>query len=116
MSRDVAATSDLNTRAGSAGSTLNRDQVLEILRSQGEELRRLGVSSLHLFGSMARDEASPKDVDLLVDFSIPPTFRGFMRLRFFLEDLLAIKVDLVTKNGLRDRVRPFVEKDAIRVA
>ena len=93
MNNDLEATSDLNMQAG---SPLSRDQVLETLRSHGEDLRHLGV-------------------DLLVDFSIPPTFRRFMRLRLFLEDLLTIKVDLVTKNGLRDRVRTLVERDAIHV-
>jgi predicted nucleotidyltransferase len=39
-----------------------------------------------------------------------------MKLRIFLEDLLGTKVDLVTETGLRDRVRPYVERDAIRVA
>jgi hypothetical protein len=34
----------------------------------------------------------------------------------FLEDLLGARVDLVTESGLRDRVRPHVEKEAIRVA
>jgi predicted nucleotidyltransferase len=39
-----------------------------------------------------------------------------MKLRIFLEDLLGAKVDLVTESGLREAVRPYVEKDAIRVA
>jgi hypothetical protein len=52
----------------------------------------------------------------LVDFAESPSFRDFMALRFFLEDLLGATVDLVTENGLRPRVRPYVEKDAIRVA
>jgi hypothetical protein len=39
-----------------------------------------------------------------------------MKLRIFLEDLLGANVDLVTEKGLKDRVRPYVEKEAIRVA
>jgi len=39
-----------------------------------------------------------------------------MKLRIFPEGLLGAKVDLVTENGLGDRVRPYVEKEAIRVA
>ncbi len=34
-----------------------------------------------------------------------------MKLRIFLEDLLGVKVDLVTESGLREAVRPYVEKD-----
>jgi predicted nucleotidyltransferase len=77
----------------------------------------LGVETLCLFGSVARDEASPdSDVDLLVSFRSTPTFSEFMKVRIFLEDLLGMKVDLITESGLRDAVRPWVEKDAIRVA
>ena len=97
---------------------MRRDQALEILSAHADELRReFGVSSLRLFGSVARDEASPgSDVDLLVSFNAAPTFRRFMQLRFRLEELLGGQVDLVTESGLRDRVRPFVEQDAIAVA
>lgn len=40
----------------------------------------------------------------------------YMKLRIFLEDLLGAKVDLITERGLRERARPHVERDAIRVA
>ncbi|HZF13427.1 MAG TPA: nucleotidyltransferase family protein [Thermoanaerobaculia bacterium] len=96
---------------------MRRDDILAILRAHRGDLDRFGVKSLRLFGSAARDEALPEsDVDLLVAFEATPTFSGFMKLRIFLEDLLGVKVDLVTETGLRDRVRPYVEKDAIRVA
>ena len=96
---------------------MSRDEVVRVLGSHTVELRGFGVKSLRLFGSVARDEAADgSDVDLLVGFEKPPGFSSFMKLRIFLEDLLGAKVDLVTENGLRDRVRPYVEKEAIRVA
>jgi len=96
---------------------MRRDAVLKILESHTTELQRFGVKTLRLFGSVARDEAADgSDVDLIVGFEKPPGFSSFMKLRIFLEDLLDAKVDLVTENGLRDRVRPYVEKEAIRVA
>jgi predicted nucleotidyltransferase len=39
-----------------------------------------------------------------------------MRLKGHLEDLLGANVDLVTETSLKERARPSVEKDAIRVA
>ena len=94
-----------------------REDVLKVLESHRLDLRRLGVKSLRLFGSVARDEAAENsDVDLLVSFENPTGFSSFMKLRIFLEDLLGARVDLVTENGLRDRVKPYVDKDAIRVA
>lgn len=96
---------------------MGRDDVLSLLASHRSEIERFGVASLRLFGSVARGEASPEsDVDLLVSFRETPTFSGYMKLRIFLEDLLGTEVDLITESGLREGVRPFVEKDAIRVA
>ena len=74
------------------------------------------MKSLRLFGSVARDDATAdSDVDLLVEFDRPPGFSKYMQLRIYLEDLLGTRVDLITERGLRDRVRPRVEKEAIRV-
>ena len=97
---------------------MGREELFEILRDHREEMRRcFRVSSLRVFGSIARDEASEcSDVDLLVDFIETPRFREFMDLRIYLEDLLGREVDLITESGLRDRVRTSVEEDAIRVA
>jgi uncharacterized protein len=96
---------------------MDRNDVLALLRTHRSEIESFGVESLRLFGSVARGEAAAdSDVDLLVSFRQTPTFSGYMKLRIFLEDLLGARVDLITESGLRDGVRPFVEKDAIRVA
>ncbi|HKI05577.1 MAG TPA: nucleotidyltransferase family protein [Thermoanaerobaculia bacterium] len=96
---------------------MGRDEVLARLKAHHEEIEGFGVESLRLFGSVAREEASAEsDVDLLVKFRETPSFSGYMKLRIFLEDLLGARVDLITESGLRERVRPFVERDAIRVA
>jgi predicted nucleotidyltransferase len=99
------------------GAMMRRAEVLRILGEHRHEFTSFGVISVKLFGSVARDEASEfSDIDVLAEFERPLTFRRYMDFRFFLEDLLGIKVDLVTERGLRDRVRPQVERDAIRVA
>jgi len=96
---------------------MDRDEVIDRLRRSDADLRRLGVKSLRLFGSVARGEATDQsDVDLLVAFDGPATFSGFMALKIFIEDLLGVRVDLVTETGLREGVRPHVEREAIRVA
>ena len=94
-----------------------RAEVLTLLQAQQDNLRKSGVHSLFLFGSVARDQAGPaSDVDLLVEFAGAPTYRGYMDLKFFLEDLLGCRVDLVTRSGLRPRALPEIEREAIRVA
>ena len=96
---------------------MGRDDVLALLTAHRGELEGFGVESLRLFGSVARGEAAADSaVDLLVSFRASPTFSAYMKLRIFLEDLLGVQVDLITESGLREGVRPFVEKDAIRVA
>ncbi|HEX9731075.1 MAG TPA: nucleotidyltransferase family protein [Thermoanaerobaculia bacterium] len=96
---------------------MRRTEALATLKAHQGDLERFGVRSLRLFGSVARDEAGEgSDVDLLVGFEDSPTFSRYMKLRVFLEDLLGTKVDLVTETGLRERVRSYVEEDAILVA
>jgi predicted nucleotidyltransferase len=96
---------------------LRREEVIAVLRGRVQDLRRFGVRSLELFGSLARDEAhAASDVDVLVEFDDGPTFDQFMDLKFFLEDLLARRVDLVTRAALKPRMRPVVEREAVRVA
>jgi len=96
---------------------MGRDDVLALLTAHRAEIEGFGVKTLRLFGSVARGEAAAgSDIDLLVSFRETPTFSGYMKLRIFLEDLLGAKVDLITESGLREGVRPYVEKDAIHVA
>ena len=97
---------------------MRRKNALTILEAHRQELReRFGVKSLRLFGSVARDEASEQsDVDVVVDFDETPSLFGFLRLQGYLRDLLGTKVDLVTESGLKERARPYVEKDAVNVA
>lgn len=96
---------------------MRRDDVLAVLRRDRDELRALGVASLALFGSVARDEArDDSDVDVMVEFDGPVTFDRYMDVKLRLEDALGRKVDLVTRAGLRPTVRPGVEREAVRVA
>lgn len=92
-------------------------KVLKILRDNSLSLNRLGVKSLAVFGSTARNEASrSSDVDILVTFENPPTFDQYIETKIYLEDLLVCKVDLVTQDGLKPLVRAEVEKEAVYVA
>lgn len=76
----------------------------------------MGVKTLAVFGSVARDEARPdSDVDLLVEFLGPATFNGYMDLKFFLEDLLGRPIDLVTRKSIRPRLKTQIESEAFYV-
>ncbi len=71
----------------------------------------MGVERIGVFGSYVRGEADPaSDIDILVKLA-GPSFRDFMRLKFYLEDLLAHPVDLVLEESLRDELRPTVLRE-----
>ena len=66
------------------------------LEAHAADLKRLDVERLSIFGSHARGDArDDSDVDVLVKFTGPATFSGYMDLKFLLEDLWDRKVDLV---------------------
>lgn len=97
---------------------MNRDEVIDFLSSHRQELEEhFQVSSLALFGSMARGEAGPEsDVDILVEFRKTPGLTEYMSLKFWLEDNLGRPVDLVMEKALKSWARPVVEAELIRVA
>ncbi|AFZ59844.1 nucleotidyltransferase [Anabaena cylindrica FACHB-243] len=94
---------------------MKRDEVLAILAIHREKLQNLGVKSLNLFGSVARDEARPdSDVDFLVDFNQPGGLFQLLQVQYYLEDILGCSVDLGTEDALREHLRRPVLKDIIR--
>jgi len=97
---------------------VDRQEILICLKNSIEEIRqRFSVRSLAVFGSVARGEqADGSDVDVLVVFNQAATFDLFMDLKFYLEDLLDMSVDLVTDKALRPQVRRAIEKELINVA
>jgi predicted nucleotidyltransferase len=95
---------------------MRREEILQILAAHRKEFERFGVRSLALFGSVARDEAGlESDVDVLVEFEGPATFDRYVELGRYLEDLLARRVDLVTRRSLHTSLRSRVERDACYV-
>jgi predicted nucleotidyltransferase len=96
---------------------MNRARALELLTQSKPMLAtRYGVTQLALFGSTARDAAqSDSDIDILVAFDGPATSERYFGVQFYLEDLLGCEIDLVTEKALRAELRPFIEKEAVRV-
>ena len=96
---------------------MDKAEVLRRLREgKAHVMREFGVSELALFGSVARDEAGDdSDVDILVQFDGPATSKRYFGVQFYLEDMLGCPVDLVTDKALRAELKPFVEREAVRV-
>jgi len=95
---------------------MSKNEVLKLIRSHKKELNSFNVKSLALFGSAARDESHAlSDIDVLVEFQDKPTFDQYMKLKFFLEDILGCSVDLVTRKALKPQIRDSVEREALHV-
>ena len=97
---------------------LKREKALALLRAHRQTLaERFGVASVHLFGSVARDRATPaSDVDILVSFDGPATMRRIADTEEYLRKLLGYPVDLVTHKELKKELRPYIEAEAIDVS
>lgn len=96
---------------------MERDQVLALLKSRRRQLKKYGIHSLSVFGSVARGEARKNsDVDILVDFEKPVGLFEYARLKMYLEGVLGREVDLVTPEALRKELREDILREAIRAA
>jgi predicted nucleotidyltransferase len=90
----------------------------EFLRSRREAIleiaRRYGAHDVRIFGSVARRQSSDgSDVDLLVRFDPDRSLLDHAGLIGDLEDLLGVKVDVVSEGGMRERFRVRVLSEAV---
>ena len=93
-----------------------KGEYIEILKSHADELqRRFGITSMRLFGSVARDEQHEgSDIDIFV--TMPPKFFNHVSAALYLEELLGSPIDLVQEHRhLRPFFRKQIETDGISV-
>ena len=96
---------------------MTRRSVITRIRKHSAQLEKLGVKSVSIFGSVARgEERHGSDVEILVEFRGRATFDRYMDTKFYLEDLLGCKVDLVTPKAIKPRMKPYIMQDLIHVA
>lgn len=75
---------------------------------------RHGAHDIRIFGSVARgDAADASDLDLLVRFEPGRSLLDHGGLIDDLEELLGVKVDVVSERGMRDRFRQRVMTEAV---
>ncbi len=65
------------------------------------------IKEIGIFGSFVREEQIiSSDIDILVEFDKGhKDFFNYMRLKYYLEELLGRNVDLVIKNAVKPRLR-----------
>jgi predicted nucleotidyltransferase len=95
---------------------MRRDEALRLLAEHRAELDAMGVESIALFGSVARDEAGPdSDVDVLIDVRRPFSLFDPAAVHLRLEELFGRRIDVPTEGGMRPKYRALIEEDLIRV-
>ena len=93
-----------------------REEYIALITSFAEELKKnFDITSLRLFGSVARNEHHEgSDVDIYVE--MPPKIFLVVRLKAYLEKLLGCPVDIIRKHH---HLNPFllkeIETDGIEV-
>jgi len=84
-----------------------RDDILAVAEKRG-------AYNVRVFGSVARGEDDEdSDIDVLVDMEKGRSLLDLGGLLMDLRELLGCSVDVVTANGLRERIRDRVMRDAI---
>lgn len=75
---------------------------------------RFGIRSIRIFGSVARREARKgSDIDFLVEFPPETSLLSHAAFQRELSELLGCDVDVASVNGLTDRVRHTVLREAV---
>ena len=92
------------------------EEIKEIIKEHKQELeQRFKVKSIAIFGSYAREEqAEESDVDIVVEFKEPVGLL-FVHLADYLEEILKVKVDLLTLDSIKPNRRKYIIDELIYV-
>lgn len=90
---------------------LTTTEILEKLKALKPKLfQEYAVKEIGLFGSFSEDSYTPdSDIDILVELEKPIGWK-FFSLEIYLEKIFGRKIDLVTKNSLKEQLREGILK------
>ena len=97
---------------------MTKQELKKILAENRSELKKLGVVSLAVFGSVARDESTQySDIDLLVDFDREVGLFYLFEIQHKLEEIIGVpKIDLIQKGAIHPALRDQILSEAVNVA
>jgi len=93
-----------------------RQYYIDLLKNNAPQLIQLfGISSMSLFGSVAREEhRTGSDVDLFVE--MPPMIYNAVAATRYLEELLGCKVDLVRNHrNIKPSFLEQIKQDGVQI-
>jgi hypothetical protein len=97
---------------------LTKRELEKKLVAHRHELRKMGVVSLAVFGSVARNDSTQQsDIDLLVEFDHDVGLFHFFEIQHRLEEIIGVhKVDLIQKGAIHPALREQILSEAVNVA
>lgn len=97
---------------------MTKQELEKKLAAYRNELRKMGVVSLAIFGSVARNESTQQsDIDLLVDFDRDVGLFYLFEIQHRLEEIIGVpKIDLIQKGALHPALRDQILSEAVNVA
>jgi predicted nucleotidyltransferase len=91
---------------------MTKEEIKCRLDEQKDILEKYMVKSISLFGSYVRGEQKEgSDIDFLVEFK-KPTFRNYIGLLSELKEIFGENVDLICRDALKERIKPYILKEA----
>jgi len=93
-------------------NNMDREDIIELLKKNKNELKKFGVKKMGIFGSLSRDEGrEDSDVDIFVEFEKgKATFKNFAGLIDYLENLFGRPIDILTPAGIESiRIKDIKE-------
>ena len=99
-------------------SALTKKELENRLAAHRHELQEMGVSSLAVFGSVARNESTQQsDIDLLVDFDRDVSLFHLFEIQHRLEEIIGVpKIDLIQRGAIHPALREQILSEAVNVA
>ncbi len=97
---------------------MNREQVIQTLKSHEATLRGRGIRRAALFGSVARgDSRSNSDIDVFVELDPAAKISAFdyADIVGYIQSLFPEPVDVSNREMLKSHVRPSAERDAVPI-
>ena len=94
----------------------SRSEYISTIKAFSDVIKlQFGVSSMRLFGSVAREEQTENsDIDVCV--VMKPNMLLRIRLKHFLEELLACNVDIVREHkNMNETLKREIERDGIEI-
>ncbi|MEK7079619.1 MAG: nucleotidyltransferase family protein [Patescibacteria group bacterium] len=88
------------------------EDLRETIKRHRQELeQKYKIKTIAIFGSYARgEETEESDVDILVEFDEPVGLL-FVHLADYLEEILGLKVDLLTPDAIKPNRKKYIMED-----